>query len=119
MPVKIDPTRFIGKAIVRRLTAIDRADDYVLLIDTVHVGRIIRRRLARPGEEWFWTITGPYLPALQRPGSGGAPTLDAAQEAFTTKFWSWHAWALLREERPKSGEKAVKTKLTARHRARE
>jgi hypothetical protein len=55
-------------------------------------------KVPRPGNKmmWFWTLHGPYFPGPKSP-DGEEETFEAARDAFKTKFWERHVWAMKRE----------------------
>ena len=89
----VDPRRFTGKMFTRRKTFLNSQDDYVIRIDGLSAGRIMKKTLPGQKAVWFWTLTGPYFPG-PKSHDGEEETFEAARDAFKKVFWEWHAWAL-------------------------
>lgn len=95
MPLYLDPATLEGQQLT--LHAIG-ADDYsVKVLDHV-AGRIMVKPLAGGRVVWFWTITGPFIPADLLPSHGEAGTLLEAKAEFRAKFDAWLAWAKMLEQ---------------------
>jgi uncharacterized protein YozE (UPF0346 family) len=89
----VDPNRFTGKAFSRRKTFPESSDDYIIIIDGLEAGRIMKKNLSFQQVVWFWTMTAPYYPS-ETLHNGEEELFDAALDAFKEMFWEWHAWAL-------------------------
>jgi hypothetical protein len=90
---QIDPQRFTGKTFARRKAFPNSVDDYVIQIDGLTAGRVMKMTLTGQMPVWFWTLTGPYFPGPQSQ-DGQEATFEAALEEFEKVFWQWHVWAL-------------------------
>jgi hypothetical protein len=91
---EVDPHRFTGKTFTRRKAFPNTHDDYIILIDGLSAGRIMKMVRAGRREVWFWTLTGPYFPG-PKSHDGEEDTFEAARDEFKKVFWRWHVWALL------------------------
>ena len=60
---EVDSNRFTGKSFSRRKTFPESVDDYIVLIDGLEAGRIMKKRLSFQQVVWFWTMTAPYYPS--------------------------------------------------------
>jgi hypothetical protein len=60
-------------------------DDYVVLIDGLIAGRIIKKTLSFQRVTWFWSMYGPYYPSPTG-CSGEEETLEKAKGAFKVCF---------------------------------
>lgn len=90
MPTYLDPAALEGQPLTLHRLA---DDDYsVRVLDHV-AGRIMAKPISGGRVVWFWTLTGPYLPADLQPSQGDAETLLEAKAAFRAKFDRWLAWA--------------------------
>jgi hypothetical protein len=96
MKNQVDPRRFIGKTFTRRKAFASSVDYYCIWIDGLMVGRIMKVPRAGNKSVWYWSLNGPYYPGPISP-DGEAETFEAARDAFKTKFWAWHVWAMKRE----------------------
>lgn len=90
MSLYIDPASLEGQQLV--LKPIGAADYSVRILDR-RAGRIMLRQVAGNRVAWFWTVTGPYIPADMQPSHGEADTLREAKVAFRAKFDAWLTWA--------------------------
>jgi hypothetical protein len=69
-----------------------RKEDWLVLDDGVVVGRIYENESApRPGSSWYWALNSAAGEALQHGirGSGLAPSLEAAKEAWRESYDKW------------------------------
>lgn len=90
MPRYLDPATLEGQ----QLTLHEQGEgDYAVRVLDHVVGRIMAKPIAGGRLVWFWTITGPYIPADLLPSNGDADTLLEAKAAFRAKFDAWLAWA--------------------------
>ena len=93
MKDQVDPSRFTGKLFSRRTTFLASTDDYIIRMDGLAAGRIMKKILPGRTEVWFWTLTGPHFPG-PKSHDGQEETFEAAKDEFRKVFWQWHAWAL-------------------------
>ncbi len=91
MSITIEPSRFRGLPLITKATA---ENDFSVMCDGLGVGRILLTPIANGAAVWFWTITGPALVQAGLSSSGQADSLEAARQAFRTRFDEWLAWAL-------------------------
>jgi hypothetical protein len=91
MRTTVDPRRFTGLPLVTKAIA---EDDYIVLIDGIRAGRIMRQARSFGNTVWLWTVTGPALVQAGLTSSGEADTLDEAKLAFREAFDRWLDWAL-------------------------
>ena len=91
MKINIYPIRFLGKKFKKNPTFAQRSDDYILKIDGLTAGRIMKMA-AHQRVFWVWNLTGPDYPHTVFRGE--AETYEDAYDAFTKHFWQWHEWAL-------------------------
>ena len=89
----VDPRRFTGRMFTRRKTFLNSVDDYVIKIDGLSAGRIMKKVLPGQKAVWFWTLTGPYFPG-PKSHDGQEETFEAARDEFKKAFWQWQKWAL-------------------------
>lgn len=90
---RIDPHRFTGKTFSRRKAFPNSADDYVIQIDGLTAGRIMKKTITGQRVVWFWTMTAAYYP-IKALHHGEEETYEAARDAFKKMFWEWQAWAI-------------------------
>lgn len=90
---QIDPQRFTGKTFARRKAFPTSVDDYVIQIDGLTAGRIMKMTLPGQKAVWFWTLTGPHFPG-PKSHDGQEDTFEAARDEFKKVFWQWQSWAL-------------------------
>ena len=95
MLLAIDPGRCTGKAMMFETpTGFGGSDDYVVMIDGLTAGRIMRIEHAGNRPVWFWTITGPYRSSPASRAVVTATRWAAAKAAFRAAFDRWLTWAL-------------------------
>lgn len=90
MPTYLDPATLEGQQLTLHRLA---DDDYAVRVLDHLAGRIMAKPVSGGRVIWFWTMTGPYLPADLQPSQGDAETLLEAKTAFRAKFDKWLAWA--------------------------
>jgi hypothetical protein len=90
---QVDPSRFTGKSFTRRKTFPGSVDDYVVIVDGLLAGRIMKKTLSFQRVAWFWSMYGPYY-SSPTGCRGEEDTLEKAQDAIKVCFWQWQAWAL-------------------------
>ena len=83
----------LGKAFTLRRTFPDKKDDYVVVINGLVAGRLLKSTRSLQRVAWFWTITAPYY-SIKMLQHGEEETFEAAREAFKKLFWEWNAWAV-------------------------
>lgn len=59
-------------------------------VDGLPVGQIIARRRSFGRVVWFWSLTGPHLPAAMEIAGSNAMTREGAKAAITSAFETWH-----------------------------
>ena len=89
---KVDPNRFTGKRFTRCQTFPRTTHDFVIKIDGLTAGRMMKKILPSQRPVWFWTLNGPYFPD-PKSHDGQEETFDAARDAFKKAFWAWHVCA--------------------------
>lgn len=87
----VHPFKLIDQPLRLRRTA---GDDYTVLVADLTAGRIMRKPMAGGGENWLWSLTGPYLPPGLQPSYGDCLSLDLAKDAMKAKFQAWLHWAV-------------------------
>jgi hypothetical protein len=80
-----------------RRTFSGAVDDYEVRIGGVTLGRIMLRNKSFGQSLWFWTLTGPYVPATLQPSHGEADSLEIAKVDFKSKFVRWMEWAEIQD----------------------
>ncbi len=74
-------------------------DDFAVLADNRSAGRIMRKPKAFGASVWFWSVTGPFVPASLHPSHGEAESLETAKVEFRTKWEQLREWST-REGKP-------------------
>jgi hypothetical protein len=61
-------------------------DDFAVTAGHRAAGRIMAKPKAFGESVWFWTITGPHIPASLLPSNGETQSFEAAKVSFKAKF---------------------------------
>ena len=93
MEIQVDPARFVGKNFSQEPSVDSKNDDFIMVINGLIAGRVMKTTAPGTSTKWLWTLTGPYLPPELLPSNGHTNSREEAEEDFERKFWEWHRWA--------------------------
>jgi hypothetical protein len=91
MPRYINPQCLVDKPILLKELV---EGDYLILVEGLTIGWIMRGRRAPELVTWYWSLTGPDCRNLGLSFSGDSGTLDGALEGFQSAYSTWLTAAL-------------------------